>query len=754
MLNKRMQLKKAIFKQPNHVMRYLYLTLYLLLTGSAITNAQVKFNGDLENINRKAKVPAGWEYNMGNGYDYLLDSTVVKEGKYSFSIASKPGSTSFGAISCFVPQTFAGSKLQLKVFIKIENVVGYAGLYVRIDGTSAFNNMYDQNIKGTADWKEYTINLPYDGDSAEQIAVGALLAGTGKIWFDDVRLYIDDILVEQAALKAPVKAKTDKSFSNSSGIQSINTDPQTLKNLALLAQVWGFVKYHSPAVAKGDFNMDAELFRVMPAVLKATDTKQACDAIEQWVDKLGAPAACNNCKPAIKGKVMIKPDYGDIFNNKVVSASLINKLKFILDNSNITKNYYLEMKTGTNNPVFKNEPTYANVQYIDTGLRLLSLFRYWNMFQYFSPYRDITGQNWNDVLYEFIPKFIAAKADIDYQLATLSLIAKVNDTHANVWSNLKALNQYKGNLVAPFLANFIEDKLVVTGFYRDTLKVKDNFKIGDVITSINGVQVKDLIKRNLPYTAASNYTTQLRDMPSTILRFNDTVSTYSVIRDKKTMAISQRNAQRGQLYYNMFNTLKPGEPGFKLINDQLGYLYPGGYHSKDLPAMKAMFDKTKALIIDMRCYPSEFMPFTFVPYIKKEKNKFVHFSRGRINSPGTFILDDGVEGPADGQYKGKVIVIVNAVTQSQAEYTTMALQSSPNVTVIGSTTAGADGDVSYIILPGGISTMISGLGVFYPDGTPTQRKGVKIDIVVKPTIAGIKAGRDELLEKAMEVALK
>src|SRR3984885_1513904 len=99
----------------------------------------------------------------------------------------------------------------------------------------------------------------------------------------------------------------------------------------------------------------------------------------------------------------------------------------------------------------------------------------------------------------------------------------------------------------------------------------------------------------------------------------------------------------------------------------------------------------------------------------------------------------------DNKYKGKVVVIVNAETQSQAEYTTMAFQSSPNVTVIGSTTAGADGNVSSIVLPGGISTLISGLGVLYPDGTVTQRKGVKIDEVVKPTIAGIKAGKDELL---------
>jgi len=84
----------------------------------------------------------------------------------------------------------------------------------------------------------------------------------------------------------------------------------------------------------------------------------------------------------------------------------------------------------------------------------------------------------------------------------------------------------------------------------------------------------------------------------------------------------------------------------------------------------------------------------------------------------------------------------------------MAFQSSPNVKVIGSTTAGADGNVSYIVLPGGLNTMISGIGVFYPDGKPTQRIGVKIDEVVYPTINGIKQGKDELLDKAIEMLNK
>ncbi|HMS65882.1 MAG TPA: S41 family peptidase, partial [Ignavibacteria bacterium] len=102
-------------------------------------------------------------------------------------------------------------------------------------------------------------------------------------------------------------------------------------------------------------------------------------------------------------------------------------------------------------------------------------------------------------------------------------------------------------------------------------------------------------------------------------------------------------------------------------------------------------------------------------------------------------------------YKGKVVIIVNQETQSQAEYTTMAFRTAPKAVVIGSTTAGADGNVSLIRLPGGISTYISGIGVYYPDGKETQRIGIVPDIEVKPTILGISNGRDELLEKAIEI---
>jgi C-terminal processing protease CtpA/Prc len=100
------------------------------------------------------------------------------------------------------------------------------------------------------------------------------------------------------------------------------------------------------------------------------------------------------------------------------------------------------------------------------------------------------------------------------------------------------------------------------------------------------------------------------------------------------------------------------------------------------------------------------------------------------------------------------VVIVYEFSQSQAGYTAMAFKAGDNTTIIGSTTAGADGNVSSIMLPGGLQTAISGIGVYYPDDRETQRIGIVPDIEVKPTVKGIREGRDEVLEKAIEIIEK
>ena len=81
----------------------------------------------------------------------------------------------------------------------------------------------------------------------------------------------------------------------------------------------------------------------------------------------------------------------------------------------------------------------------------------------------------------------------------------------------------------------------------------------------------------------------------------------------------------------------------------------------------------------------------------------------------------------------------------------MAYRVHPNAVEVGSATSGADVNVSKFYLPGGIETWISGIGVYYPDGSETQRIGIVPDVEVKPTVQGIRERRDEVLEKAIEL---
>jgi C-terminal processing protease CtpA/Prc len=173
--------------------------------------------------------------------------------------------------------------------------------------------------------------------------------------------------------------------------------------------------------------------------------------------------------------------------------------------------------------------------------------------------------------------------------------------------------------------------------------------------------------------------------------------------------------------------------------------------------MMSELKNTKAIIFDLRSYPKSTMG-RIVEYLKKRRTQFARITHPDLSYPGNFIFQDddihvGSKRFAKGifHYKGKTIVLVNEITQSQAEWSTMAFQTVDGAVTVGSQTSGADGNVSNLMLTGNIKTNMTGLGVFYPDGTPTQRVGVKVDVEVKPTAKGIKERRDEVLEKALSL---
>jgi hypothetical protein len=438
-----------------------------------------------------------------------------------------------------------------------------------------------------------------------------------------------------------------------------------------------------------------------------------------------------------------------------LGEELTKQLLNIRDAKRGDENYYLGFVQGVGNPQFNNERPYNNIlPKPDAGYRLLSLYRYWNVIQYLYPYKNLFKENWNDVLTEFIPKFINTTGELDYKLTVLALIARIHDTHANIWGNDETLQAYKGANYAPINVIFIENQAVVTGFIKTKSGNAPELQKGDIIVSVNNKSVDKIIQEKLPITPASNYSTQLRDIARDLLRTNDSVLNITYKRGNSIIPLTLKCYSPKNI--NVYENYYKKDTCFKLITPEIGYIYPGTIKNNYLPKIMSEVQKTKGLIIDLRCYPSEFIVFSLSEYLMPDSISFVKFSNTSLNTPGLFTYTKALTvGKSNKEYfKGKVIILVNEITQSQAEYTTMALRVAPNATVLGSTTAGADGNVSQFTLPGGINTMISGIGVYYPDGKETQRIGMIPDIVIKPTIKGIKQDSDELIEKAIELINK
>ena len=94
-------------------------------------------------------------------------------------------------------------------FVKSENITSWAGLWFRVDSKDggpslSFDNMQNRAIKGTTDWKEYEIILDVP-KNASTLNFGALLDGTGKLWFDNIKIEIVSDITKSTGRKKLLK---------------------------------------------------------------------------------------------------------------------------------------------------------------------------------------------------------------------------------------------------------------------------------------------------------------------------------------------------------------------------------------------------------------------------------------------------------------------------------------------------------------------------------------------------------------------
>ncbi|MCK5741124.1 MAG: T9SS type A sorting domain-containing protein, partial [Chlorobi bacterium] len=317
-----------------------------------------------------------------------------------------------------------------------------------------------------------------------------------------------------------------------------------------------------------------------------------------------------------------------------------------------------------------------------------------------------------------------------------------------------------GSLLEYFMGDSFSPRLIIAPAKDEYAVVKSDYPDitkGDVLLSVDGMSIEDWEEKLSHYLSSGNPDVFRRDFARRILHGDSSTVIEIEYRDSldeiKTFS-AQRIEQYGEWYYDYYVNDSLKNTKWKKWDCNVGYVNMGILYTDDVYPMYNDLYQTKAIIFDVRNYPNGTIS-NIGSILFDQKTEFVRFTFPDMTYPGTFSWSGTNEIGRDGNpvsYMGKVIILCNANTQSHAEYTIMGLQAFPGAIVIGSPTAGADGNITRFYISKDIQAGYTSIGVFYPNGDPTQRIGIAIDSLIYPTAEGIRQGRDEVLEKALEIA--
>jgi len=532
---------------------------------------------------------------------------------------------------------------------------------------------------------------------------------------------------------------------------SVNVWSQTkiqVNNLSKLAKVWGFLKYYHPAVAKGEVDWDSKLMELIPVAAK--QSSQEFDA---------TLTACYFKLPKAKISSVATQPRGDsilrVFDEKDIKEfNLDKRLKIALiqlyryhlpDSSRYITNKY---KAYTLDFILNTENSFDEHDYPNRELRLLALFRYWNIINYQFPHKKLLPQRWKKVLPKYIPVFWQAKDQWAYRNAVQKMTTEMEDSHAFYREESYDKNQ---SFNVAFDLKKIGGRYFVSGFYNEDLAKIEGLQKGDEIVKVNGVPVKIYEQEKLFGITGSNRNTKYRDQAKQLLRV-DTL--------KRLQLIVRRHEQFLTLNVARYTWTQLNDKGYKVKMDQdLNWkeIKAGVWQVKfcsvtteqELKEMFQAIKTAKKVIWDMRGYPAyALLKQTFASLMSQETLLGTNIN-ANLYFPGTFTLRKEIyypEKPLYASYTGKMIVLVNEQTQSLAESVSAQLALRPNTIIVGRQTAGTTGNINYLDLPGKISTSFTSVGFRGADNSFVQKKGVKINIKMKINLDDVKNNVDGLLQ--------
>ena len=374
--------------------------------------------------------------------------------------------------------------------------------------------------------------------------------------------------------------------------------------------------------------------------------------------------------------------------------------------------------------------------------RLANVVVVWNVFQYFYPYLSEYDNNWGKKLDYGLRKCYTSSTKESYLMLLRHLLNGFDDGHIHVWGPTESV------FCPPMECVWLENKLVVSSVLTDDCPLK----IGDIITEVNNKEAGVILDSLNNYVSANTYANKY-EKAIVLLNMGEKNSRFNVriIRNN-----SERYSYNLKRSINAFDYIFLGytklKPYYYQINNSAFYVDFTRIPRDTLAKLLPILQQYKNIIADFRGYPKlradDWIPHIIDKEIRIQSiffNEEIVYPNHNRNKLRTY--QDRIFNPEEPLINANIIYLINHKTASAAETFLYFLKELNNATFIGQQTAGTTGTMTNFTLRGGYSVSFTGMLTREHDGKLFH--GIKPSIEVKNSIEGLKQGKDEVLEKAI-----
>jgi C-terminal processing protease CtpA/Prc len=395
--------------------------------------------------------------------------------------------------------------------------------------------------------------------------------------------------------------------------------------------------------------------------------------------------------------------------------------------------------------------------------KIAGLSKLWSEVKYnFVDTAKLEKLDWDRLYLETLPRVRATRSTEDYYKVLMELVGKLKDGHTGVFPPQELSNRMDG---LPLLKTRpIEGRVIVTEVQDPGLRAK-GIMPGLEVVAVEGAEVKSYAARDIaPFvSAASPQDEELRTFGSGLLRGAAGSAPRLTFRDA---AGKQFDLQVPRVAAEARAAAAPTTPSFEfsMLPGDVAYVSLNSFEDDSAAqAWLAAFDeiaKSSALVIDVRRNGGGRSDVGYKILSTLDRKAFLT-SRwatrdykpawrawGR-DMPLYAAAPDAVQPDPQRQYDKPVLLLTGAATSSAAEDFAVAFDGMQRGSLVGEPTAGSTGQPLFIKLPGGGGARICTKQDSYPDGRVFVGVGVQPQHIVKQTVDGVRAGRDEVLEAAL-----